>query len=32
MAVEVITAVLNLDPSVVTPSERLVLYVLAWHA
>ena len=32
MSIKVITAVLRLGPAVVTSSERLVLYALAWHA
>lgn len=32
MAIEVITAVIHLHPQVLSPPERLVLYVLAWHA
>ncbi len=30
--IDVITAVIRLPPARVTPSERLVLFALAWHA
>jgi hypothetical protein len=32
MSVTALTAVFDLDPSLVTPTERLVLLALAWHA
>src|SRR5262249_19575168 len=31
VAVEVITTVLEMTPEMVLPTERIVLYVLAWH-
>ncbi len=32
MSIRIITKVLDLAPAIVTPSERLVLLALAWHA